>query len=211
MIPWHPVLGNHEYQGTTQAVLDYSAVSRRWEMPGRYYAKTWTVSENVDVLLIFIDTAPLIYKYRDNPAEYGDAGKQSMEQELAWIDSTLDVSRAKWKIIMGHHPIYAGTNKSESERSDLQERLQPLLDKHGVDISVGGHIHNFQHIRVLDSNVDYFVNSSASLTREVVPFEGALFGSPDPGFSLCTAKETELIITFVNKEGEIIYQFTRRK
>lgn len=40
MIPWHPVLGNHEYRGNTQAVLDYGTVSRRWEMPGRYYAMT---------------------------------------------------------------------------------------------------------------------------------------------------------------------------
>ena len=112
---------------------------------------------------------------------------------------------------MGHHPIYAGTTKAESERRELQIRLQPLLDKHEVDISVGGHIHNFQHIRVPESNVDYFVNSSASLTREVVHFTGALFGSRDPGFSLCTIKETELIISFINKYGEIIYQYTRRK
>jgi hypothetical protein len=112
---------------------------------------------------------------------------------------------------MGHHPIYAGTTKAESERRDLQQRLQPLLDKHGVDISVCGHIHNFQHIQVPGSSVDYFVNSSASHARPVVHFEGALFGSPDPGFTLCTAKETELIITFVNKEGEIIYQYARKK
>jgi hypothetical protein len=59
--------------------------------------------------------------------------------------------------------------------------------------------------------VDFFVNTSASQTRDVVPFEGALFGSPDPGFTLCTVKETELIITFVNAEGEIIYQRVRRK
>jgi hypothetical protein len=211
MIPWHPVLGNHEYRGTTRAIIDYSTISRRWEMPHRYYVITWPVSENVEVLLLFIDTPPLIDKYRNNPDEYGDAGKQSMDQELAWIDSTLSISGARWKIIMGHHPIYAGTTKDESERRDLQIRLQPLLDKHKVDISVSGHIHNFQHIRVPESDVDYFVNSSASLTREIVNFEGALFGSPDPGFSLCTAKETELVITFVNKEGEIIYQHTRRK
>ena len=30
MIDWYPVLGNHEYRGNTQAVLDYSGVSRRW-------------------------------------------------------------------------------------------------------------------------------------------------------------------------------------
>jgi hypothetical protein len=211
MISWHPVMGNHEYEGNTQAVLDYSAISRRWEMPGRYYAITWSVSENVEVLMLFIDTAPLIDKYRNNPYEHKDAGKQAMDQQLTWIDSTLNVSGAKWKIVMGHHPIYAGTTKNISERRDLQVRLQPILEKYKVDISVCGHIHNFQHIRVPKSDIDYFVNSSASLTREVIQFEGVLFSNPDPGFSLCTAKENELIITFVNKEGEIIYQYTRRK
>ncbi len=211
MIPWHPVLGNHEYRGTTKAVLDYSAVSRRWEMPARYYALVCPVSDSVEALLLFIDTAPLIDKYRDDSAGYRDAGTQSMERQLAWIDSTLGASKAKWKIVMGHHPIYTGTTKIESERRDLQKRLQPLLDKYGVDVSVGGHIHNFQHVQVQGSSVDYFVNSSASQTRQVVPIEGTLFGSPDPGFTLCTVKETELIITFVNKEGEIIYQHKRRK
>ena len=211
MIPWHPVLGNHEYRGDTQSVLDYSTISRRWEMPARYYAMTWSVSEKVEVLLLFIDTAPLIDKYREDSVDFGDAGKQSLEQQLAWINTSLGVSRAKWKIIMGHHPIYAGTTKSKSERQDLQVRLQPLLDKYAVDVSVGGHIHNFQHIRVPGSGVDYFVNTSASQTRQVVHFEGALFGSPDSGFALCTVKEDELIITFVNKVGEIIYQYARKK
>ena len=39
MIDWFPVLGNHEYRGNTQAVLDYTNVSRRWSMPDRYYTK----------------------------------------------------------------------------------------------------------------------------------------------------------------------------
>ena len=30
-------LGNHEYRGNTQAVIDYSKVSARWNMPDRYY------------------------------------------------------------------------------------------------------------------------------------------------------------------------------
>lgn len=192
-------------------MLDYSGISRRWEMPGRYYAKTLSISENVEMLLLFIDTAPLIDKYHDDAVGYRDAGQQSIEQQLAWINSTLGASKAKWKIVMGHHPVYSGTTKSESERLDLQRRLQPLLDKHGVDAYICGHIHNFQHIQVPSSKLDYFVNSSASQSRPVVPFEGALFGSPDPGFSLCTTTEMELIITFVNKEGGIIYQYARQK
>lgn len=215
MIPWYSVLGNHEYRGNSQAVLDYSQISRRWQMRDRYYSMTWPIDEDDreggTILLLFIDTAPLIDKYRNDSENYPDCRDQSMEKQLAWIDSTLENSGARWKVVMGHHPVYAATTKPESERSDLQVRLQPLLDKHAVDFSVAGHIHNFQHIRVSNSDVDYFVNSSASLTRNVEPFEGSLFGSSDPGFTFCTARKNELIMTFVNKAGEIIYQYARKK
>ena len=42
MLDWFPVLGNHEYRGNTQAVLNYGTVSRRWVMPSRYYTKVIT-------------------------------------------------------------------------------------------------------------------------------------------------------------------------
>ncbi|MBN2416912.1 metallophosphoesterase [bacterium] len=211
MLPWYPVLGNHEYRGNTQAVLDYGTVSRRWMMEGRYYSQTWSVTDDTDILLVYIDTAPLIDRYRNDYVVHGDAPMQSMQTELDWIDRTLAASDAKWKMVMGHHPVYAGTTKSESERLNLQERLQPLLDKHNVDVSIGGHIHNFQHIRAAGSGVDYFVNTSASQTREVVHLKGEQFSSDDSGFTLCTVKDNELIITFVNKEGKIIYQYSRKK
>lgn len=211
MLPWYPLLGNHEYEGNTQAVVDYTNVSRRWDMPAKYYSKTFSVSDSIEILLLWIDTPRLIDKYRNNPEEYPDAGKASMEEELEWIEKTLKESDAKWKIVMGHHPVYAGTYKDDIERTDLQKRLQPLLDKYNVDISIGGHTHNFQHIKVEGSNVDYFVNTSASQTRVVDPLEGQVFKSSDSGFTLCTVEDNELIISFVNKEGEIIYQYSRTK
>jgi hypothetical protein len=211
MIPWHPVLGNHEYRGNTRAVLDYGTVSRRWEMPGRFYAMTEPVSDGVQVLLLFIDTTPLIDSYREDFIDYPDTAVQSIDGQLTWMDTTLGGSHARWKVVMGHHPVYVGTTKKTAERTDLQKRLQPLLDAHEVDAEYSGHVHNFQHIRVAGSNVDYFVNTSGSQTRKVVPFEGALFGSSDPGFTLCTVTPTELITTFVNEQGRIIYQYVRRK
>jgi len=59
--------------------------------------------------------------------------------------------------------------------------------------------------------VDYFVNTSASLTGAVVPFDGALFASPEPGFTLCTVTEPELTTTFADDEGRIIYQHSRTR
>jgi hypothetical protein len=211
MIPWHPVLGNHEYRGNTQAVLDYGTVSRRWVMPGRFYSMTEPLSDGAQVLVLFIDTTPLIDAYRAKVVDYPDSAAQSIEGQLTWIDTTLSESHARWRVVMGHHPVYAGTTKKLAERSDLQKRLQPLLDAHAVDAEYSGHVHNFQHIRVPGSDVDYFVNTSGSQTRKVEPFEGALFVSSDPGFTLCTVTSTKLITTFVNEQGRIIYQYVRTK
>lgn len=87
-------------------------------------------------------------------------------------------------VVIGHHPIYAETPKDNSERSDMQKRLDPILRKHKVDIYACGHIHNFQHIRVPGSDIDYVVNTSASLSRKVKAVEGTQFCSPEPGFYL---------------------------
>lgn len=213
MIDWYAILGNHEYRGNTQAVLDYKNVSRRWVMPSRYYAFEKEVEDgNEKILFVFIDTAPLIDKYRRDTEDYADAGKQSIAAELEWLDATLAASDAKWKVVFGHHPIFADTDKNESERTDLQKRVKPLLDKYGVDAYVCGHIHNFQHIQVKDSKVQYFVNSSGSLARKSVkPIDGTQFCSGDEGFMVLSTSDNLMRFFLINQRGEIIYQYDVKK
>ena len=212
MLDWYPLLGNHEYRGNTQAVLDYGKVSRRWVMPGRYYAVEKEVEDgNEKILYVFIDTTPLIDKYRRDTEDYLDAGKQSIAAELEWLEATLAASTAKWKVVMGHHPIYADTDKNESERTDLQRRVQPLLDKYGVDAYICGHIHNFQHIQAKGSKVQYFVNTSGSLSRDVKPIEGTQFCSGDEGFMILSTADNLMRFFLVNYKGEIIYQYDIKK
>lgn len=211
MLPWYPILGNHEYRGNTQAVLDYAKKSRRWEMPSRYYAKTVKIGKE-KALLLFIDTAPLLDKYREKSDVYPDAGKQNREAELAWIENELKTSDAKWKIVMGHHPVFADTNKSEAERLDMQKYLKPLLDKYKVDIYICGHIHNFQHIRPKGSKTVYLVNSAASLARSnVKPIDGTVFCSGEAGFTVADLSENALHFFLMNGKGKIIHQIDIKK
>ncbi|MGM9706148.1 MAG: metallophosphoesterase [Prevotella sp.] len=211
MIDWLPVLGNHEYRGNTQAVMDYAQVSRRWMSGERYYSRVFSKEKKgVSLRIVFIDTTPLISKYRTDSVTYPDARRQDAERQLAWIDSTLTAAREQWVVVVGHHPIYAQTPKADEERTDMQQRLLPILRRHSnVAMYICGHIHNFQHIRMDNDPIDYVVNSAGSLARKVKPIPGTVFCSPEPGFSVLSATAAHLTLSMIDKQGRILHQVIR--
>lgn len=210
LIDWMPICGNHEYRGNTQAMIDYSGVSRRWNMPARYYTRTFE-SKGTTVKVVFIDTTPLIDKYRNDAEQYPDACKEDMDKQLKWLDSVLSAAEEDWVLVAGHHPVYAETSKAEYERADMQRRVDAVLRRHRVDMYLCGHIHNFQHIRAKGSDIDYIVNSSASLSRKVKPVEGTQFCSGETGFSLVTADKKALNLYMINRDGKVLHTVTRNK
>lgn len=208
MIDWKSICGNHEYRGNTQAVLDYTNISRRWSAPSKYYSEIVELENNQKAVLLFIDTTPLISKYRKESDSYPDAIKQDNKRQLAWMDSTLQANKdAKWKIVMGHHPVYAQTKKSEGERIDLQKQLVSIMERNGVNAYLCGHIHNFQHIKPKNSKINYFVNSSGSLARKVQPTTDTQFCSSEAGFMLMSLNDKKITYYMINPEGEVIYKF----
>ena len=207
MISWLPVLGNHEYRGNTQAVLDYSKVSRRWQIENRYYSKTFADDKTGATLrIVFLDTTPLIDGYRQSK-RYPDAGKQVVDEQLQWLDTTLKEAKEDWIVVVGHHPIYAETKKDIVEQKDMQRRLLPILHKYNnVSMYVCGHIHNFQHIRKNGDTIDYVVNSAGSLSRKVKPTDGTVFCSPSTGFSVISATKESLSLYMIDNHGVAIHQ-----
>ena len=212
MIDWYPICGNHEYRSNTDAVVEYSNVSARWTMPAKYY--TFVKEEDdVTVRIVMLDTTPMIDKYREETEKYADASKSDWNEQIAWLDKVLSEADEDWVIVVGHHPIYAYTDKSDSERTDLQQRLDPVLRKYGnVDMYLCGHIHTFQHIRRPDCDIDYIVNTSGSLSREdVKPIDGTVFCSNKSGWSLLTASEDTLSLHMLDKNGSVLHTVTRTK
>ena len=212
MLPWYAICGNHEYRGNTQAVVDYTQVSARWNVPARYYTKVME-EDGATLRLVMIDTSPLLEKYRKDTEKYPDACKQDWQRQLAWIDSVLTAAREDWVLVVGHHPIYADTDKSESERTDMQKNVDAILRRHkNVDMYLCGHIHNFQHIRRPGCGIDYVVNSSGSLSRpDVKPVDGTVFCSGLPGFSLVTVDKRELNLYMMDKDGRVLHTVKRTK
>ena len=211
MLDWFPVCGNHEYRGNTQAVIDYSKVSRRWMMSEKYYSKVFN-HKGTTLRVVFIDSTPLIDKYRKNPEVYPDAQKEDMQKQLTWLDSTLRDAKEDWVIVVGHHPIYAETSKSESERKDMQKRVMPILHKYNnVAIYACGHIHTFQHIKMQNDPIDYVVNSAGSLSRKTKAIEGTAFCSGEPGFSIIAASKNKLCLYMIDKKGNVLHTVSKTK
>ena len=212
MIDWYPICGNHEYRSNTDAVVEYSNVSARWTMPAKYY--TFVKEEDdVTVRIVMLDTTPMIDKYREETEKYADASKSDWNEQIAWLDKVLSEADEDWVIVVGHHPIYAYTDKSDSERTDLQQRLDPVLRKYGnVDMYLCGHIHTFQHIRRPDCDIDYIVNTSGSLSREdVKPIDGTVFCSNKSGWCILTACKDTLSLHMLDKDGSVLHTVTRTK
>ncbi len=209
-IDWVPMLGNHEYRGNTNAVLEYSKVNPRWTITERYYTRV-IKKGGVTIRLVMLDTTPLIDRYRENKS-YKDAKEQDKEAQLLWLDKVLSEATEDWVIVAGHHPIHADTNKSKIERTNMRETVNKILRQHSnVAMYLCGHIHSFQHLRDKDCDIDYIVNSSASLARGVKRTKRTVYCSDEPGFSVITASKKRLSVHMMDKNGNILHTVNKTK
>ena len=86
----------------------------------------------------------------------------SDEAQLRWLDEALRSSRARWKVIAMHHPVYAPKRchwyrfGCRSEDEALRAELEPLFLEHGVDVVFQAHQHLYARIRP-QHGIRYFV------------------------------------------------------
>lgn len=86
-------------------------------------------------------------------------------KQVAWLAAGLSESRARWRVIALHHPIYSPSRTRwlrtrEADRG-LRDQLEPLLVAHGVDIVFQGHQHLYARLRP-QSGVRYIVTGAGS-------------------------------------------------
>ncbi|MEU1158629.1 metallophosphoesterase [Streptomyces sp. NPDC005918] len=116
-IPWLMVLGNHDCSGLIPGSggdpsrgdreVAYAATSPRWYMPSRYYnvALPAGAGDGGDPVVEFfaLDTNPVASYVAQMDPHYWWNGPYMREQR-SWLDGALKASRARWKIVLGHHP-----------------------------------------------------------------------------------------------------------
>lgn len=143
-IPVVPVVGNHEYahqhltDGGKQWVL-----SRFWqdqfklptspELSNQLQETAYTLHyPNTDVFIVNTEI-------RHNETAFA--------MQTKWLRQTLSESKAKWKIIAFHHPIFSNCgmplNSPGQDEPAVRSALLPLITEFNVDLVLQGHDHAY--------------------------------------------------------------------
>ena len=179
-VPFHAVLGNHDIR---TANGDPQVAYKPFGMKGRYY----TVRQG-PVELFMLDTN----------------ANADWKRQLPWLQQALSRSTAPWKVVVGHHPIYASGfygNDAAAIR-----RLTPLFKRYGVALYINGHEHHYERSRDIAGTTYLVVGGGGAHLRPVFPSSTTAIARSPFSFAELEATPTRLTITGWDSKGQRIDQ-----
>lgn len=206
-IPWYPTLGNHDYEGSPKAEIDYSKYSKRWKFYSRYYAQEEQIDDITKILIVHLDTPPFVKEYQQHDEQY-HVKEQNPARQTYWLDSLLSASKDRWVIVVGHHPIYSAAPK-HGNTPELIYNILPVLERHHVPVYVCGHDHVLQHLS--DNGMDFFVCGGGAEHREVNKRPDVVYGKGSLGFLSVTAYRDSMDFKMIDENDVILHETTMRK
>lgn len=113
-----------------------SKEGKRWKMPARYYSFSAVIDETTSVDFFCLDNTPLTRGTFDEQDKKFIPRSPEARAQVAWLDSALGCSSARWKIVLGHHHLYSGGPPGNNK--ELISLLEPLFTSRGVDLYLAG-------------------------------------------------------------------------
>jgi tartrate-resistant acid phosphatase type 5 len=138
-VPFHVVLGNHDWLGDPEAQIQYSKVNPRWIMPSNYYMRRF-IGVGFTACAWFLDTFPVDGRDKENKCPTSEA-------QLRWFTQSLEENRGNcdWKVAFGHHPLFDAGEYHDNER--MITAFEASFQKYGVNLYVSGHDHKTMVLR----------------------------------------------------------------
>lgn len=203
-VPFYAILGNHDYYDNPQAQVDYTnvSVSKRWRMPSRYYTFAHAIDDTSWVQFFCLDTTPLDAEKIEEIEEGKTLDSVDYRIELKWFEEELQQSKARWKIVTGHHALYSGG--SHGDNKSVIALLEPVFVKYRIDAYLSGHDHH-QELKKPINGVNYFVIGAGGTHRSVTWQDNTIFAMTNMGFTWFRLSANELLVEFFDREGKLLY------
>lgn len=154
------------------------------------------------------DGAPLIEFFALNTDRLVE--RREDPDQLAWLEKALAASRARWRIVYGHNPLYS-TGKRHGGDEALRAILEPiLLGSEGqgghtprVHVFLAGHDHIYERLKPQKGIVHFVCGSSGKLRRGDARRTPEVAAAEDQlrAFMLWEATPDALTFRAMNEEG----------
>jgi tartrate-resistant acid phosphatase type 5 len=203
-VPWQVILGNHDYHGNCDAQLEYARTHSRWNMPDRYFLQTHPIDTATTADFFYLDTTPMIKSYWKHGKTTKSVATQDVKKQLAWFKDALAASKARWKIVIGHHPIYSGGEHGDT--AELVEHILPLLHENKVQAWFNGHDHDLQHLVAGDLNL--FCSGAGSEFRPTKDTVHTKFAKARSGFTTVSLQPDRMLVRMTDNLGQLLYTTT---
>ncbi|HXK03504.1 MAG TPA: metallophosphoesterase [Verrucomicrobiae bacterium] len=136
-LPFFPTPGNHDYNTGFAAPYLAGIVTPECGVAapdqGRYYSFDWGCAH-----LVSLDSNLL--------------ASSSASQMLAWLDRDLAAAAQRWRIAFLHHTPYpTGFHLGDPLCLAVQQHVNPILERHGVQLLLAGHEHGYERTHPLAS------------------------------------------------------------
>jgi tartrate-resistant acid phosphatase type 5 len=185
-ITFYPVFGNHDWDGDLPIIeMLHSHKSSHWYFPAPYY--TYTAGP---VQFFAINTGLL-----DQPSA----------AQLRWLQTELDASQARWKIVYGHYPIVSSRGIDYDILPGLYAKLIPVL-RGRADVYLAGHIHSLQQHKP-EEGINFFIIGGSGAGKDEVSAADpdSLFAKEAYGFGVLEADDHTLTIRIVDEDGKELH------
>jgi 3',5'-cyclic AMP phosphodiesterase CpdA len=141
-VPFHAVLGNHDIR-TANGVPQVAY--KPFGMQGRFYT---------------LRRGPVDFFMLDTNVN------ADWQRQMSWLRTVLAQSRAPWKVVVGHHPIYSSGFYGNDPQ--LEAKLTGLMRRHGVQLYINGHEHNYERSKPIDGTTYLVVGGGGASLRPVL-------------------------------------------
>jgi acid phosphatase len=193
-IPWYCALGNHDYGGDVETQVKHTTLDPLWNMPARYFHFARTEAD-ITCDFFVLDTEVFYHKNHD------DSKKQ-----FHWLEQELQKSEARWKVVVGHHPIRS--HGAYGDQKIMLKHIKPLLDRYKVQLYFNGHDHDLQYLKSSDDYFACICSGAGGGARNTSYGKNTLFATTNGGFVSIAITQNELIAQFLNANGLVIFEDT---
>ena len=176
-VKFYAAIGNHDIRTNNgEEQILYTG----FNMDGRYYT-----FERGNVQFFAIDTNP----------------EAPWQEQLDWLEKELDNAKQPWKVVFGHHQIYASGQRGVAR--ELVAKLTPLFSRYGVQLYLNGHEHHYERTKPIEGTTYVTCGNGAQL-RSVGKSDWTAYSISRLGFAVVEVYSDRLEILGVGTNGQIL-------